>query len=217
MENDQGTRELPASDGPLKGFLGGARRCAERATNLSTGQSGGSPSGELGRLTKVIARLQTKSASFEGMWRRVLEFANKADTKATRQDRRVEFLLTRSIQRMLENDKLQQDQEDREGELSASRREIGALQTETNVSGTGGDSDSFDDTGSTESATEMNDTGTRTPRAADDIDVPDTSHDDLSGHMRQPEFPAAHDHSLDTQVLHWRETCAQATQGGAAF
>ena len=92
-----------------------------------------------------------------------------------------------------------------------------AAPAETNVSGTGGDSDSPDDTGSTESATEMNDTGTRTPREADDIDVPDTGHDDLSGHMRQPEFPAAHDHSLDTQVLHWRETCAQATQGGAAF
>ena len=37
-----------------------------------------------------------------------------------------------------------------------------AAPAETNVSGTGGDSDSFDDTGSTESATEMNDTGTRT-------------------------------------------------------
>ena len=107
MANDQGTRGLPASDGPLKGFLGGARRCAERATNLPAGQSGGSPSGELGRLQGVIARLETKSASFEGMWRRVLEFANKADCKATRQDRRVEFMLTRSIQRMLENDKLQ--------------------------------------------------------------------------------------------------------------
>ena len=130
MENDQGTRGLPASDGPLKGFLGGARRCAERATNLSAGQSGGSPSGELGRLKGVIARLETKSASFEGMWRRVLEFANKADGKAHRQDRRVEYLLTRSIQRSLENDKLQRDQEDMEGELPASRREIGALQTE---------------------------------------------------------------------------------------
>ena len=50
MENDQGTRRLPASDGPLKEFLGGARRCAERATKFSAGQSGGSPSGELGRL-----------------------------------------------------------------------------------------------------------------------------------------------------------------------
>ena len=51
MENDQGTRGLPASDGPLQGLFGGARRYAERATNLSAGQSGGSPSGELGRLT----------------------------------------------------------------------------------------------------------------------------------------------------------------------
>ena len=79
----------------------------------------------------VIARLETKSASFEGKWRRVLEFANKADGKALRQDRRVEYLLTctRSIQHSLENDKLQRDQEDMEGELSASRREIRALQT----------------------------------------------------------------------------------------
>ena len=69
MENDQGTRGLPASDGPLKGFLGGACRCAERATNLSAGQSGGSPSGELGRLTEMIARLEIQSASFEGRWR----------------------------------------------------------------------------------------------------------------------------------------------------
>ena len=38
-------------------------------------------------------------------------------------------ILTRSLQRMLESDKLQQDQEDRERELSANRREIGALQT----------------------------------------------------------------------------------------
>ena len=129
MENDQGTRRLPASDGPLKEFFGGARRCADRATNFSAGQSGGSPSGELGRLKGVIARLETKSASFEGMWRRVLEFTNKADGKAHRQDRRVEYLLTRSIQRSLENDKLQRDQEDMEGELSASRREIGALHT----------------------------------------------------------------------------------------
>ena len=37
--------------------------------------------------------------------------------------------LTRPLQRMLESDKLQQNQEDRERELSANRREIGALQT----------------------------------------------------------------------------------------
>ena len=90
MENDQGTRRLPASDGPLKEFLGGARRCAERATNFSAGQSGGSPSGELGRLKAVIARLETKRASFEGMWRRGLEFVNKADGKAHMQDRSVQ-------------------------------------------------------------------------------------------------------------------------------
>ena len=84
MENDQGTRGLPASDGLLKGFLGGARRCAERATNLSAGQSGGSPSGELGCLTGVIARLETQSASFEGRWRSVLKFAKKSEAKATR-------------------------------------------------------------------------------------------------------------------------------------
>ena len=71
-----------------------------------------------------------------------------------------------------------------------------AAPAEINVSGTGGDPDSPDDTGSTESVTEMNDTGARTPREADDIDVPDTGHDDLSGHMRQPEFPAARDHTL---------------------
>ena len=68
---------------------------------------------------------QTQSASFEGRWRSVLKFAKKSEAKATRQDRRVEFLLTRSLQRMLESDKLQQDQEDRERELSANRREIG--------------------------------------------------------------------------------------------
>ena len=86
-----------------------------------------------------------------------------------------------------------------------------AAPAETNVSGTGSDSDSPDDTGSTESATDMNNTGTCTPREVDGVDIPDTGHADLSGHMRQPEFPVAHDHSLDTQVLHWRETCAQAT------
>ena len=129
MENDHETRGLPASDGPLQGFFGGARRCAERATNLYAGQDGGSPSGELGRLTGVIARLETKSASFEGMWRRVLEFAKKSEAKATRQDRRVEFILTRALQRMLESDKLKRDHEDRGKELSANRREIGALQT----------------------------------------------------------------------------------------
>ena len=86
-----------------------------------------------------------------------------------------------------------------------------AAPAETIVSGTSGDSDSPDDTGSTESATGINDTGTRTPREVDGVDIPDTGHADLSGHMRQPEFPVAHDHSLDTQVLHWRETCAQAT------
>ena len=99
MENDQGTRGLPASDGPLQGLFGGARRYAERATNLSAGQSGGSPSGELGRLTEIIARLETQSASFEGRWRSVLKFAKTSEAKATRQDRRVEFMLTRSLQR----------------------------------------------------------------------------------------------------------------------
>ena len=44
----------------------------------------GSPSGELGRLTGVIARLETQSASFEGRWRSVLEFAKKSEAKATR-------------------------------------------------------------------------------------------------------------------------------------
>ena len=90
MENDQGTRGLPASDGPLKEFFGGARRCAERATNFSAGQSG--------RLTGVIARLETKMASLEGKWRKGLAFVDKADGKALRRDRRVEYLLTRSIQ-----------------------------------------------------------------------------------------------------------------------
>ena len=98
MENDQGTRRLPASDGPSKEFFGGARRCAKRATNFSAGQSGGSPSGELGRLTGVIARLETKMASLEGKWRKGLAFVDEADGKALRRDRRVEYLLTRSIQ-----------------------------------------------------------------------------------------------------------------------
>ena len=40
MENDQGTRRLPASDGPLKEFFGGARRCAERATNFRRTERG---------------------------------------------------------------------------------------------------------------------------------------------------------------------------------
>ena len=35
MENDQGTRGLPASGGPSEGFFGGARRCAD----ASGGQS----------------------------------------------------------------------------------------------------------------------------------------------------------------------------------
>ena len=109
MENDQGTRRLPASGGPLKEFFGGARRCAERATNFSAGQSGGSPSGELGRLTGVIARLETKRASFAGKWRKGLAFVDKADGKALKQDRRVEYLLTRSLQAGLEKDKLRRD------------------------------------------------------------------------------------------------------------
>ena len=77
MENDQGTRGLPASDGPLQGFFGGARRCAERATNLYAGQDGGSPSGEFGRLKEMIARLEIQSASYEGRWQSVLKFAKK--------------------------------------------------------------------------------------------------------------------------------------------
>ena len=63
----------------------------------------------------MIARLETKRASFAGKWRKGLAFVDKADGKALKQDRRVEYLLTRSIQRSLENDKLQRDQEDMEG------------------------------------------------------------------------------------------------------
>ena len=61
-----------------------------------------------------------------GKWRKGLALVDKADGKALRQDRRVEFLLTRSLRLGLEKDKLLRDQEDMEGELSASRREIGA-------------------------------------------------------------------------------------------
>ena len=43
------------------------------------------------------------------------QVCQKEEAKASRQDRRVEYLLTRSIQRSLENDKLQRDQEDMEG------------------------------------------------------------------------------------------------------
>ena len=127
MENDQGTRGLPASDGPLQGFFGGARRCAERATNLYAGQGGGSPSGEFGRLKEMIARLEIQSASYDGRWWSVLKFAKKEEAKATRQDQRVEFLLTRALQRMLESDKLKRDHEDMGRELSANKREIRAL------------------------------------------------------------------------------------------
>ena len=49
-----------------------------------------------------------------------------------------------------------------------------AAPAETNVSGTGSDSDSPDDTGSTESATDMNNTGTCTPREVDGVDILDT-------------------------------------------
>ena len=45
-----------------------------------------------------------------------------------------------------------------------------AAPTEINVAGKGGDPVSPGDTGPTESTTEMNDTGARTPREADDVD-----------------------------------------------
>ena len=57
----------------------------------------------------VIARLETKMASREGKWRKGLAFVDKADGKALRQDRRVGYLLTRSIQAGLEKDKLRRD------------------------------------------------------------------------------------------------------------
>ena len=129
MENDHGTRGQPASDGPLQGFFGGVRRCTERATNIYAGQGGGSPSGELGRMKERVARLEIQSASYEGKWRSARDFAKMEEAKALRQERRVEFMLTTNLQRMLERDKLKRDLEDRGKELSANRREIGALQT----------------------------------------------------------------------------------------
>ena len=61
MENDQRTHGLPASDGPLQGLFGGVRRCTDRATNLSAGQSGGSPSGE--ELQRQLSRERAKTAN----------------------------------------------------------------------------------------------------------------------------------------------------------
>ena len=84
-----------------------------------------------------------------------------------------------------------------------------AAPTQMKAAGTSGSS-SPGDTDPANSVT-TNDTGARTPREAEDVDVPDTGHDDLSRHMRQPDSPATRDHSPDRPALHWRETCTQAT------
>ena len=129
MEHDHGTRGQPASDGPLHGFFGGVHRYAERATNLYAGQGGGNPSEELGRMKKRVARLEIRSVSFESKWLSTREFANTEEAKALKQERRVEFMLTSNLRRMLESDKQKRDHEDMGKELSANLREIRALQT----------------------------------------------------------------------------------------
>ena len=70
--------------------------CRERATNLYAGQGGGIPSGELGGVKEMIARLEIQSASYEGRWRSVLEFAKKVRGLATSENWSVFDCLTRS-------------------------------------------------------------------------------------------------------------------------
>ena len=106
MEDDQGTRRLPANDGPLKEFLGGARRCAER--------------GKPKRGARAFEGGDRTLRDEEGLFRRHVAQGSRVCQQIGRQGPQARpeggvRLLTRSIQRSLENDKLQRDQEDMEG------------------------------------------------------------------------------------------------------
>ena len=81
------------------------------------------------RVLEFAKKEKIRNISFKSKWQSTHEVANAEKAKTLKLERRVEFMLTRNLQRILERDKQTRDHEDTQMELLASLREIEALQT----------------------------------------------------------------------------------------
>ena len=128
MEDAHDTHGRPASGGLGQVFFGGARRCAERATNIYAGHGGESSSGELERLRKRAAHLGRRRTSFKRKWRNSCEYADTQVEQARKQERRVESMLTSNLRYVLRDGEQKRIMEDMRIERSASVLAIEVLQ-----------------------------------------------------------------------------------------